>query len=135
MPDQNVELVRRVIDAMNRADFDAVTKLFSQDFEFDFSASKSPLSGVYRGRDEARGFLTSFFEPWAEVEFNPQGEMTEFEDGRVLTVNVVRGRGHGSGAEVAAKGASIWTIRNGEVAAVKLYQSKGEALEDAGLKG
>jgi hypothetical protein len=36
---------------------------------------------------------------------------------------------------VSAKGATIWTVRDGEVAAVKLYQSKAEALEAAGLSG
>jgi len=131
---ERVEVVRRVVDAMNRADFDAATQLFSRDFEFDFSNSRGPMAGIYRGRDEARDFMTSFFEPWAEVEFDPQ-ELTELEDGRVLTVNRVRARGHGSGAEVAATGASIWTVRDGKVAAGKLYQSKAEALEAAGLTG
>jgi len=129
---ESVDVVKRAIDVVNRADFDALTNLFTPDFEFDFSNSRGPMSGVYRGRDGAREFLTSFFEPWAEVEFDPR-EMIELEDGRVLAVNTVRARGHGSGAEVAATGASIWTIRNGEVAALKLYQSRAEAVEAAGL--
>jgi hypothetical protein len=41
-------------------------------------------------------------------------------------------RGRGSGVEVDAVGAQLWTIRNGKVRSVKLYQSKADALEAAG---
>ena len=127
---ENVEVVRRVIDAINRADFEAVVASFSADFEFDFSNSRGPMSGVYHGRDGAKDFLTSFFEPFAAVEF-VAGEVVPLEDGRVLTVTPVRARGQESGIETAATGASIWTIREGEVVAITLYQSKDEALAAA----
>ena len=125
---EKVKVARHIVDAINRGDVEAVAEMVSEDFELDFSNSRGPMSGTYRGADGIREFMTSFFEPWAEVEFAP-GEMVELDDERVLTVNTVRARGDGSGAEVAATGASIWTIRDGEVAAVKLYQSKEEALE------
>lgn len=130
---ENVEVVRRAVAELNRADLDAATEAFSEDFELDFTNSRGPMSGVYRGLSETREFMSSFFEPWAEVEFDLRAEIMELEDGRVLTVNRVRARGGESGVEVAATGASIWTIRDGEVAAMKLYQSKAEALEAAGV--
>ena len=100
----------------------------ADDFEFDFSNSRGPLSGIYHGLDEARDFLTSFFEPWAALDVELQ-ELIELDGDRVLTVSEIRTRGQGSGAEVNATGAVIWTIRDGEVAAAKMYQSKAEALE------
>ena len=127
---ERVEVVERVYDALNRGDFDSATKSFSQDFEFDFSNSRGPLSGIYRGPDGARDFLRSFYEPWAFLTFDPE-EVFELEDGRVLAVIAVRGRGHESGVDVAAAGATIWTIRAGEVVAITGYQSKDEALEAA----
>ena len=128
---ESVEVVRRVLDAFNRADFDSVVDLMSEDVEFDFSNSRGPMSGVYRGREELRGFFTSFGEAWASLEFDRREEPIELRDGRVLTVNAFRGRGHESGAEVAATGAAIWTVRDGEVATMTFYQSKEEALEAA----
>jgi ketosteroid isomerase-like protein len=125
---ENVKVVRRIIDAVNRGDIEAIADAARDDFELDFSNSRGPMSGTYRGADGIREFMTSFFEPWAEAEFDP-GEIVELDDERLLTVNTVRARGDESGAEVAATGASIWTIRDGKVAAVKLYQSKDEALE------
>jgi ketosteroid isomerase-like protein len=127
----NVEVARRVLDAINRGDFDGAVANFTEDFEFDFSNSKAELSGIYRGREEAKRFLTSFWEPWESVQFDPDEEIIELEDGRILTVNAVRGRGSASGAEVAATGATVWTLRDGEVMAAKMYQSKNEALEAA----
>ena len=132
---ENVAVVKRVIDAINRADLDGVVDLVSEDFEFDFSNSRGPTSGIYRGRNGLREFLRSFFEAWASLEFDPQEEVVELEGGRVLTVNAMRGWGHESGAEVTATGASIWTVRAGKVAAMTFYQSKAEALEATGLSG
>jgi ketosteroid isomerase-like protein len=128
---ENAEAVRRVVDAMNRVDLEAFADAISEDFEIDFSNSRSPMSGVYRGRDQAREFLQSFLEPWESLEFSVT-ELIELKDGRVLQVGGLQSRGHGSGVEVEARGATVWTVRNGEAAAVKLYQSKEEALEAAG---
>jgi ketosteroid isomerase-like protein len=128
MTPDTAPIVGRMIDAFNRGDIDAVLEESSQDFEFDFSNSRGPLSGVYRGHAETRGFLTSFFEPWATLDVNLE-EIVELGSDRVLTVSEIRTRGQGSGAEVNATGAMVWTIRDGEVAAAKMYQSKADALE------
>jgi ketosteroid isomerase-like protein len=128
----NVEVVRRAMDAFNRGDLDAVIGSFSQDFEFDFSNSRGPMRGIYRGRDQVQEFFESFSEPWASFGFDLQEEVIELPDGRVLTVNTFRARGHESGADVAASGASVWTVGDGEVKAWTFYQSKSEALEAAG---
>ena len=122
------DAVRRVVDAINRADLEAFDDAVSEDFEIDFSNSRSPMSGMYRGRDQAREFLRSFLEPWAELEF-VSNEVIELQDGRVLQAGGLRSRGHGSGVEVEASGATVWTVRDRKAAAVKLYQSKEEALE------
>ena len=124
----DVEVVRRVLDAFARADVDAVLEASSEDFEFDFSDSRGPLSGIYRGLDEDRSFFESFLEPWAALDVETE-EFIELGRDRYLTVSKLRTRGQGSGAEVHAKGALMWTVRGGEVVALKLYQSKEEALE------
>jgi ketosteroid isomerase-like protein len=128
----NVEIVRRVIDAISRGDIDAASGLVSADLEADLSNSRGPLSGVYRGREPIRRFLRSFLDAWASLEWEPD-ELIEIGGDGVLTVSRLRMRGQESGVEVNAGGAAIWTVRDGEVAVVRLYQSKADALEAAGL--
>jgi hypothetical protein len=57
------------------------------------------------------------------------------DEARVIVVNHVRMRGRGSGVEVDATGAQLWTISGGKVRSLKIYQSKADALEDLGLAG
>ena len=125
---ENLKLIRPVIDAFNRADVEGLLEGTTDDFEFDFSNSRGPLSGIYRGHAEAREFLNSFLEPWAALE-TEEKEFMDLGDDRVLTVTEIRTRGQGSGIEVNATGAMIWKIRDGEVVAAKMYQSKDDALE------
>ena len=131
---ESVEVVKSVLDATNRADFAAVIESLSDDVEFDYTSSRGPMSQVFHGRDGVQEFLTSFFEPFASVTFELE-EAIELEIGWVMTVTTVRVRGDGSGAPVAAKGAALWTVRDGKVAALKMYQSKDEALEAASAEG
>jgi ketosteroid isomerase-like protein len=84
------------------------------------------------GREQARNFLESFLEAWESLTYEPD-EMIDLEGDQVLTASRLRMRGHASGVDVNAKGASIWTIREGKMAAVTLFQSKADALEAAGL--
>ena len=125
---ESVEVVRRLIDALARGDADAVIDACAPDVEIDFSHSRGPLNGVYRGHEEVRTFLTSFFEPWASIGVDTK-ELVELGDDRVLSVATIRTRGQGSGAEVDATGAITWTVRDGLLTASTMYQSKEEALE------
>ena len=43
---EGVEAVTRVMDAINRGDFDAAVANFSETFEFDFSNSRGPVTSV-----------------------------------------------------------------------------------------
>jgi ketosteroid isomerase-like protein len=128
---ENTDLVRRTVDAINRADFDAVVDAMTDDFELDFSNSRGPMAGIY-GREEIKGLLSSFFEVWESVVFEPV-ELIDRPDDRVLQVGHLRTKGHESGAAVGARGATTWAIRDGKIAAVKLYQSKEEALAAEGV--
>ena len=134
MSQDRAEVVRRVIDALNRGDVDGAMEATSPDCVIDWSNSRGPLRGVYHGRDEAREAWKSFLEVWASVRWDVR-EFVELEDDRVVIASEFRTRGQGSGVEVSARGASLWTIRDDEVAAVALYQSKAEALEAAAGQG
>ena len=124
----NVEVVRRVIEAFNRRDFDVALRDFAPDATLDMSRSRGPYAGIYVGHDAIRTFdLTELFErvTMVPVEFIPHGE-------HVVVTGPTRMTGRG-GIEVEAKGAWTHTIRDGMIVRMCLYQDKQEALEAVGL--
>ena len=130
MSQENVELVLRAIDSVNHGDLRLEDA--ADNFTMDWSNSIGPLRGIYRGREQVIGFLESFFEAWDELHWDVQ-EIIDVDSEHVLVVNKVRMRGRASGAVVQAVGNQVWTVRNGKLERVKVYQSKSEALEAAGL--
>lgn len=132
MSEENVEFVRRVFDSINRGDVDAALEAAADDIQADWSNSVGPLKGIYRGKEQVRELWTSFVEAFDELRWDPE-EIIEVDDSRVIAVNHVRMRGRESGVEVDAVGAQLWTISEGKSRSLKLYQSKADALEAAGL--
>ena len=61
-------------------------------------------------------------------------EILEFGD-EVLVISTGRFRGRTSGADVTARGAILWTVRDGKLVRFRFYQTKEDALEDLALDG
>ena len=62
MSQENIEIVRATIEAINRGDLDQALEAAHEDFEADWSNSIGPHRGVYRGRERARGLFGFFLE-------------------------------------------------------------------------
>jgi len=131
MSQQNVQIVRRIYDALNREDSDAVFRNTHPDFEVTFK--EGPRGGTHRGRDALQGvaddlragFRSSIFEP---MDFFESGDQVV-----VVVNNRLRPKG-GTAGEFAYRNASVFTIRNGEVVSVVGYPTPEDALEAAGLR-
>ena len=129
MSQENVEIVKAWYDAFNREDWDAMIKDVAPGFECDFSRSDAPGRGVF-GLDQIRPLLEDFHETWESARLEPH-EFIEAGDLVVVPgTQHVKGRG---GIEVVARGAYVWTIRNGAIERMVMYQDKEDALEDLGL--
>jgi ketosteroid isomerase-like protein len=133
MSQENVELVRRVFDAINRGDVDRALEAAADDIEMDWSSSVGPEQGSIEGRSRSE----SFGRPLPRRLMSCDGtrkKSSTCDDFRVIAVNHVRMRGRESGVEVDAVGAQLWTISEGKSRRLKLYQAKAEALEAVGLR-
>ena len=129
MSQENVEIVKAVIDAYNREDWDAVFKDAAPGAETDFSRALGPWRGVF-GLDQIRRVVGEFRETWESARMEPH-EFIEAGDLVVVPgTQHVKGRG---GIEVAARGVYVWTIRNGAIERVVHYQERQEGLEAVGL--
>jgi ketosteroid isomerase-like protein len=134
MSQENVEIARRVFDALNRDDFPAAMKDAAPDFVFDFSRSRSFDGGEY-GRDELLALQhaeTMFGGLWESVRWEPE-EFIEAPGDGLVTVQTVYMRGRDD-IVVPTRGAWLWLFRDGRIARVTFFQERREALEAAGLR-
>jgi ketosteroid isomerase-like protein len=132
MSQENVELVRRTVDAFNRGDLTGTLENWAPDAVWDWSNSHGFDAGVFRGHEEIRAFAQRFLETFDEVRFE-LGDPVEVEDGLLMVENVAYVRGR-EGIEAQARSAWLIRIRDGEQTSLTLYQTKQEALEAAGLR-
>jgi ketosteroid isomerase-like protein len=131
MSGDNVDAVRRLTDAWNRQDLRGWLAVFSAGAEMDWSRSRGPLKGVYRGHGELQVFWDAFWSTFEDV----QVEMHGFtEVGREVVVpNTAHIRGR-QGIEVVARSTFVYTVENGQVTRQRMFQEEAKALEAAGLR-
>jgi ketosteroid isomerase-like protein len=130
MSQENVEIVRRAMDAFNRRDLDGTMRDADAEVEVDWSRSRGLQAGIYRGQEAARGFWASWLEIFDQITNYPDEFIECGEHVVVPTTTHLRGR---DGVEVEAKSAAVVTLRNGRILEWRLYQERAEALEAVGL--
>src|SRR6266536_6341887 len=125
MSEENVELVRRSVEAFWRGDIDAFLEEVGDDVEVDFSRARGPYRGVYRGREGARELFAAFWDVFSSI----RPLSTEYIDvgDKVVLAASVRFRGRGSGVDVGGGGmGAVLTLRDGKIVHYQLFQSKAE---------
>lgn len=131
MPRENVELVKVLMDAVDRRDIDAFAGVTTSDFEW-FPVFAARVEGdVYRGREGIEAFLGEIDETWEE--FRPVPEEYRDLGDRVLGLGRLKTRGRGSGVPIDAPWGGIYDVRDGRIARIRTYLDHGEALRAAGL--
>jgi ketosteroid isomerase-like protein len=125
------QVIRRIYEAFNRRDLEAVVKELHEDAHVDFTKSIGPESGVYPGPEGIKRLLDLYWGAFDDISVGVE----DFVDGtdEVVALVVARGRGRGSGVSVEARGPHLWSFRGGKPIRFTLYQEKAEALEAAGL--
>jgi ketosteroid isomerase-like protein len=132
MSQENVEIVRRSLDAFAQRDVDTMRALNDPDLVLDWSASLGWLAGVYRGFDNALRFYKGYFEAFETTVIVVDRYIEAGES--VVVPNVAHQRGR-DGIEVSARGTFVFTLRNRKITRICLYQETAEALEAVGLEG
>jgi ketosteroid isomerase-like protein len=128
---ENVEVAKRVVDAFNGRDVDALLDLVTPDFEW-FPAMGAIEGEVFRGREGIETYWGRLDEAWEDYRV-VAGEYRDLGD-RVLCFGGIVGRGRGSGAPVDTPFGILWDYRDGKVRRSRTYLDHGEALRAAGLE-
>jgi ketosteroid isomerase-like protein len=133
---ENVELVRRALEAFNLEGAEAIRndQFVAPDAVFDPTPAGIPGVEVIRGRDETATF---FEKDWFKVFPFEQWELhieKLIDNGdQVVALTRQRGRGASSGVTAELPLGNCFTVRNGQIVHMVIYREWIKALEAAGL--
>jgi ketosteroid isomerase-like protein len=132
MSRDNVEVVRKMVEAVNEARFEDFLEALHEDHQWHTRADE-PDAGVHHGIDKARRYLVN---TWVEAFPDTRVEVEEFMDpgDYVITVGRIRATGGASGVRVDDAYVWVQTLRDGKVVETREYATASEALEAVGLR-
>jgi ketosteroid isomerase-like protein len=129
MSQENVEMVRAGLDAWSRGDWDIALRDAGPDLEYDLSRALGPFRGVYR-RDQVPQAWADLTEGFTSLRIEPHEFIEAGEHVVVPWTFHAMGR---DGIEVQARVTWTFTIRDGAIERICMYQERQEALEAVGL--
>ena len=135
MSRENLEVVRSIYDAVARRDVATPFDLYAEDIVWDLSnwrpAELDP-SPIYRGHEGVREAWRDRLSAWGEVDL----EVEELMEAGDQVVAVVRDRqiGRSSGVPLESSHAAVWTLADGKVTRLQVFDDRAQALEAVGLR-
>ena len=135
MSRENVEVVREIYAAVARRDSATPFRFYADDIVWD--ATHGLLTGlgnkpVYHGHEGVREFWRDALSAFGEVDLEVE-ELIDAGD-RVLAVIREREVGRASGVPVEASHLAVWTLADGKVTRMQIFDDRAKALEAAGLR-
>jgi ketosteroid isomerase-like protein len=112
-----MELQKRLTDAANRRDLDAMMAFYAPVGVYDMS----PVGmGVFEGQAAARGFIEDWWGSYAESEFEAE-ETLDLGSGVGFRVIIQKGRPVGSSGEVELRYAAVSVWEDGKIVRMTNY--------------
>lgn len=131
--EENLEIVRRLYDAMHERGATAALKA-----ALDFIAPDGELELFppmprerYRGPDEIKELLVEWDAIFGDYRLEPEDYLEA--SGRVVVLARFKGKGASGGVPVDIPMAHIWTLSDGVITRAQFFTDRRQALEVAGL--
>jgi ketosteroid isomerase-like protein len=132
MSEENVEVVRRALAALDRGDVEQMLSMVQPDFEVRVAPELSAEPDTYRGSEGVRRYFDSFREAFEQIRFEVE-QLTDASDAVVVNMRM-RAIGKATKIAVEQRNAGVWTVTDGKVAQVETYARLDEALRAAGVE-
>jgi ketosteroid isomerase-like protein len=127
---ENVEVVRRAIDAFSRGDAASFAAFTTTDLEW--KTGLGAVEGeVFRGHEGVETYFERLGSAWEEFLFH--AEEYRDRDDTVLVLGRLEGRGRGGGVPVVSPVGAVWDLRDGLIWRLRAYLDHAEAAQVAGL--
>jgi ketosteroid isomerase-like protein len=132
MSQENVEIVRDLLEAFRRRDHERAFDFYDPDIVWE-DLSGLDTGGVFHGHEGVRTYWRQWLSAWRDLQFEIQ-DLRDGGDEIVALIHKQRQWGRHSGIETEMPPYGIvFTIRNGKVVRWRLYLNQISALEAAGL--
>jgi ketosteroid isomerase-like protein len=130
MSEENVEVVRQALSAVDRRDVEAYLELASPAIELINPAS--PLEGPAIGHAGIRGFFRELSRYSKESEFRLE-HIRAIGDKRVLAFFVIAAVCRTSEVQTSMKVAGVYDLEDGKIRRAEIFADRAEALSAVGL--
>jgi ketosteroid isomerase-like protein len=131
MSEENVEIVKKFTRIFERGDRETWRGYFDPDVVWDTSASSWPSAGVLHGHHGVEEFFRDWLGTWRDFELDTR----EYLDAGDSVVVVFRqsGTGRESGLHIDRDFFAVYDLRESKVVRYRMFDSREQALEAAGL--
>jgi ketosteroid isomerase-like protein len=133
MSEENVALARKAIEALNRADFDALLALLSPGVVWDALEGVSGIGHLYRGRAGVREWIELMLENMEEGVHIDIDQMADLGDDRVIIAVVFTARPRAAASHLNSATGRSSGSRMGLITRRQIFWTRAEALQAARL--
>src|SRR5215208_820001 len=131
MSQENVDLVRRAVAAVNARDIDRYLACCTKDVEL--RTPLAPIGGVYEGPDAIRRFFADIEDTAPDFRLELDRVEAIGED-RVLAFLRVTASGRTTGIPIPAPTTNLYDLVDGKIRRIRIFLDRQEALEAAGQR-
>ena len=137
MSQENVEIVRTLLEGFARRDHERAFDFYDPDIEWDASSTRdvnADLAGVYHGHDGVRAYWRAWLSAWRDLDFELQDVLDAGDDVVALIRNQHQWGRHSGIRTETPPYALVFTIRNGKVVRWRYFSDQESALKAVGLE-
>lgn len=125
MSQENLEAVKRGLDALNRRDLAALVAMCTEDVEWFPSMAGTIEGGGYQGVEGMERYLEQYGETWER--FTVTADEYRAVGDRVLILVHLEATGRGSGVPVSTPMGAVSEFRDGKMSRTRIYLDRAEA--------
>jgi ketosteroid isomerase-like protein len=131
MSQEDLEIVRQLLEAFNSEDIERVLALTHRDVVVEISPEVSAEPDTYRGHDGMRRYFQSFRDAMDEIRFESE-QVVDVGPSVVVALRLTAS-GRQTAIRVQQRSAGVWTTAEGKLIRIRSYASADDALKAVGL--
>jgi ketosteroid isomerase-like protein len=130
MSQENVEVVKRAVEAVNRRDIDGYLACCTRDVQL--ITPLAEIAGGYEGPDGIRRFFADVGDTGPDFQLMIE-RVEAIGPDRVLALMLVTATGRASGIPQEARTGNVYDLAGGKIERIRIFVDREEALGAAGL--